>query len=120
MKRYVTWLASSIWRIALLYICSLLLCAILMTSIEGWTFSNSLWYSSVTSLTVGYGDIFPTTTAGRIVAMLFAHFWIFGVAPLVVTNILNVSLEDRDKFSHDEQEEIKTLLREIHKQTKGD
>ena len=32
------------------------------------TFENALWWSFVTATTVGYGDIFPTTKIGRIIA----------------------------------------------------
>ena len=32
------------------------------------TFENALWWSFVTATTVGYGDIFPTTQIGRIIA----------------------------------------------------
>lgn len=32
------------------------------------TFDNALWWSFVTATTVGYGDIFPTTQIGRIIA----------------------------------------------------
>lgn len=35
---------------------------------EGRSFTDSLWWSFVTVTTVGYGDISPSTTAGRIIA----------------------------------------------------
>ncbi len=34
------------------------------------SFGDSLWWAAVTVATVGYGDIFPITTAGRLVAVL--------------------------------------------------
>ena len=34
------------------------------------TFEDALWWSIVTSTTVGYGDIFPVTFRGRIIAIL--------------------------------------------------
>ena len=34
------------------------------------SFVAALWWSLVTVSTVGYGDIFPTTTAGRTVAVI--------------------------------------------------
>ena len=40
------------------------------------TFGDALWWSVVTVATVGYGDIVPTTTEGRLVG---AALIIFGV-----------------------------------------
>lgn len=40
------------------------------------TFSDAVWWSFVTTTTVGYGDISPSTSAGRIVA---AFLMIFGI-----------------------------------------
>lgn len=35
---------------------------------EGISFGNALWWSFVTITTVGYGDISPSTTSGRLIA----------------------------------------------------
>jgi len=39
---------------------------------EGWTFAESFYFASMTVLTIGYGDLTPTTQAGR----LFCIFYI--------------------------------------------
>ncbi|MNF29692.1 Ion channel [compost metagenome] len=118
MRNYIIWLSASIWRVFALYVASLVLCACLFSVIEGRTVAESLWWAGVTSLTIGYGDITPVTHAGRVTAMVFSHLWIFGIAPMVITNMLSVSMEDRNKFTHDEQEEIKNLLRTLAENTK--
>lgn len=35
------------------------------------TFEDALWYSLITISTVGYGDLYPVTTAGRLLSMVF-------------------------------------------------
>ncbi|PJI07013.1 MULTISPECIES: potassium channel family protein [Clostridium] len=41
-----------------------------MHFIEGLSYGNALWWSFVTITTVGYGDISPSTTFGRILASI--------------------------------------------------
>lgn len=118
MKRSILWLSSSLWRVFGLYIISLVVCALLFAWLESRSFLDSIWWASVTSLTIGYGDIAPVTTAGRVMAMIFSHFWIFGIAPLVITNMLNVVCEDRNVFTDEEQKQVLALLVELEERTR--
>jgi voltage-gated potassium channel len=117
MKRYILWFSCSIWRVATLYVLSLLICSLAFSYIEARTLSESFYWACVTSLTIGYGDIAPITQGGRILATCFAHFWVFGIAPLVVTNMLSIVTEDRNAFTDEEQVEMMALLRYIHSKT---
>ncbi|WOD61717.1 ion channel [Niallia taxi] len=45
------------------------------------SYFDSLWYTMVTSTTVGYGDYYPTSIAGRIFAMVF---FLYGIMTLTV------------------------------------
>ena len=38
--------------------------------IEGWSVQQSLYFAFVTGLTIGYGDLVPTTLVSRTLAML--------------------------------------------------
>ena len=49
------------------------------------TFADALWWAFVTSTTVGYGDISPSTSAGRIVAVILMLFGIGLVSMLTGT-----------------------------------
>jgi voltage-gated potassium channel Kch len=48
--------------------------------IEGWTFLDSFYFSSITLATVGYGDLAPQTDAGK----LFTVFYVFTGVGLIL------------------------------------
>lgn len=54
-------------------------------SIEGWNITNSLYTTVITLSTVGYGDFFPKTDAGRIFTIILV---IFGVGTMLYTVVL--------------------------------
>jgi voltage-gated potassium channel len=104
VNRAILWLANDLRVIAAIYVASLLLAALLFSLAEGSSYLDSLWWCVVTALTIGYGDISPETIAGRVTATLFQHFWIFGIAPLIIVNIIVRVTQDRDEYTHAEQE----------------
>lgn len=53
-------------------------------------FSDSLWWALVTVTTIGYGDIFPVTTAGRFIASLMMFIGIGCVSSLTGLIAANV------------------------------
>ena len=54
------------------------------------TGGDSLWYSIVTITTVGYGDFYPVTAAGRVTAMfiMFAGVGIIGALASILASVL--------------------------------
>lgn len=50
--------------------------SVIMMFAENQSFGDALWWSIVTCTTVGYGDISPSTTIGRIVAIILMVFGI--------------------------------------------
>ena len=77
------------------YMVYLLLGALIYSNIEGWTFSDSVYFVNFTLLTVGIGDYSPMTHAGRSFLFPFAIGGIL-ILGLVIGSIRSLVL-DRGK-----------------------
>lgn len=113
MKKTLMYVANRIWLILSIYVVSLLLGAITFSLVEAKSFSDGLWWATVTALTIGYGDLTPVTVTGRIIGVLFGHFWIFMVIPMIVANIILHLVEDKHAFTDDEQRELMARLKTV-------
>ena len=78
---------------------------------EGTSIGNSLWWSFVTITTVGYGDISPTTSLGRIIAGIIMLVGI-GFLGILTATIATFFLKKNYSTSFKSQtiEDIKTRL----------
>ena len=54
------------------------------------TFPDALWWSITTATTVGYGDVYPTTTGGRIVAtfLMITGVGLFGLLAATMSGLI--------------------------------
>ena len=61
-------------------------------------FGDALWWSIVTISTVGYGDSFPITMGGRIVAvvLIFIGVGVFGYIAGFMANLLEIDEDDEE------------------------
>lgn len=116
VHRLLRYLVNNLGVVFALYFASLFLGAYCFNLAEKIGFFNSLWWAMATALTVGYGDISPETVAGKVVGLFFAHFWIFGIAPLVIANIISKYIRSDHEFTHAEQEWMKEALVRIAQQ----
>jgi voltage-gated potassium channel len=91
----------------------LLTSAVLYSWFEHKGVGDSIWWSVVTATTVGYGDTYPTTAAGRVLAGTLISSMVLLVVPLITAHFASKLIVDQDAFRHDEQEEIKANLRYI-------
>lgn len=103
MTKCIVFVANRLWLIIAIYLISLTLSSFLFAYTEGKSVGNGLWWSISTSLSIGYGDQVPVTSSGRIAAAIFAHFWIFAILPLIASNIIIRVIEDKHRFTDDEQ-----------------
>ena len=67
------------------------------------TYTNAVWWAFVTITTVGYGDYYPVTTAGRLLAiiLMFAGLGIIGVLSSYLASTFVSLQRRRDKKTDD-------------------
>ena len=97
--------------LAFLYI----LAAGVYSAAENRSIGDGMWWAFMTFTTVGYGDQFPETAYGRISGILLVAAAVFLVVPTITAMVATRIIGNRDAFTHEEQEEVKGLLREIAK-----
>lgn len=107
------YVANRIWLILGIYSLSLLAGAASFALLEQKSFSEGLWWATVTALTIGYGDLTPVTPAGRLAGTLFGHFWIFMVIPMIIANIILHLVEDKNLFTDEEQRELMLRIQHV-------
>lgn len=61
------------------------------------SFANALWWAVVTSTTVGYGDLYPISAAGKIVAVALPMFLGIGISAAFITYLASLIIERRDR-----------------------
>lgn len=112
-KRFMILVANNGRYIISIHFGSLILGAIIFSLVEtDRSILDGIWWAMVTQPTLGYGDVYPVTDAGRVVASFFIMIWSYFTTPLFVTWMILSSIVDKNEFSHDEQEEMKRLLKE--------
>lgn len=110
---------NSVKELLAIYVGILLAAALAYGYFEHKPLMDSIWWACVTATTVGYGDMFPTTLGGRIVAVILMHLALLFILPLLIGNICARCIENRDAFTHDEQESLKAAIRRLEDKLEG-
>jgi voltage-gated potassium channel len=80
---------------------------------EHRSMSDAMWWAFMTFTTVGYGDQYPHSIAGRLAGVVLVSTAMFLVLPVITAAIISRFEDDGNKWTHDEQEEVKGALREL-------
>jgi voltage-gated potassium channel len=84
-KRFTYYFFHALWKIqGIIYglIAWLMANAVAIAHFEKMPFADALYFTFVTGLTIGYGDIAPVTLAGRVVAILT------GLVGILITGLI--------------------------------
>lgn len=98
-----------------------IIAATIVTSVETssvakiTSFEDAMWWSIVTVTTVGYGDIYPVTPAGRVIAMclMLVGIGLFGGLTANLASLLLKADESTDVPIHELLTEIRSLREDV-------
>jgi hypothetical protein len=81
--RHLLRLLHFVRGVLLVLMLGLLACVALLVLVEGLPVGEALYFTLITGLTVGYGDIVPTTAFGRLLSVVIALIGVVYVGILV-------------------------------------
>lgn len=113
LKKTVSRVTDTFPEILFYYVVIIAVSASLFSYFEDKAVFDAFWWAIVTGLTIGYGDLYPVTVGGKIVAVVLMHAVPLVIIPLIVARLLSNVIEDQNQFSHDEQEEMKNDIKSI-------
>lgn len=97
------------WNLRTLYLMLLALImggAVVITATEKVSFGEAVYFSFITGLTVGYGDIAPGTAIGRVISVLLGLIGILftGLVVAVVVEGVRRAVEETQSQGREKQD----------------
>ena len=87
-QKLVVRATDSFAEIIAYYVAIIAASGLLFSLFEDKPLFESLWWACVTGLTIGYGDLYPVTVGGKLVALFLMHIVPLIIIPLIVARIL--------------------------------
>lgn len=115
MKKFLTNATDTFVELCSYYAIIIGTSSILFSLFEHKKLADSIWWAFVTAMTVGYGDLYPITMGGRITAVVLMHIVPLVIIPMIVVRMMNKLIEDKNQFTHQEQEDLKRGIKSIQK-----
>ncbi len=86
---------------------------------DGSSYGDGVWWAIVTLTTVGYGDIFPVTTGGRLIAIALMVLGI-GFVAVFTGAVAAYFVEEEESSTHEEIKAIREQLDRIERSLQSD
>src|SRR5215471_19212633 len=69
---------------------------LLIGFVEGWSFGDTVYFTFITGLTIGYGDVVPRQTLTRVLAIGigFSGLFLTGLVAAIVVHAMRSALTD--------------------------
>lgn len=106
---------DSVKELVIIYLVVASIVAILYTLFEGKDLVTGYWWTFITGLTIGYGDAYPITISGKILALIWAHFMVFVFIPVAVGYVVVNMIKNKDEWTDKEQREMMNILKRLDK-----
>lgn len=106
MLKHIIRATNTIYELLLLYALALVIGGGLYAIAENKPMGDALWWAAVTATTTGYGDMYPTSLAGRMIAFVLMNVNLIFILPLLIGRMITALIEDQDKFTDAEQRQL--------------
>jgi hypothetical protein len=104
LTRFFVAMTARVRWVILAYVVTRLLAIVIFGAVESWTPMDAYWWGEVASLTIGYGDLAPETTLGRLLAGPFHFFWVYYCGLAFAGHIVTFLFRNMNILTHMEQE----------------